>query len=373
MNKKEIFFKRHPAISLILFLMISIILIDLIAGMLFIPSDNNSYRCKNPFYHHGLKPNCQSSTTWNGTDYYSFFTNSLGFRDAYVREIPLSNDKRRILFIGDSHTEGVGVDYEKSFAGILQSRLDTSKAEILNAGVVGYSPKLYYLKVKYLIENMGLKFDELVVFIDISDIQNELVYKDFNPDLNQSDKGIWKNFSNYPSYIFYAIRTIAEERKRKEFYEKRGKSVENPKTDLYYTFFDEFKDDQLLQNEYFHTIGTWYLDKTIFDKWGREGLTLEKWYMLQLAELCTAHHIKMSVSVHPWPIQITAGDWNSIQVQFWKKFSSDNNLQFINFFSVIEKKAFQTNVIKKYYFSGDVHLNAEGHKMFADELMKYLE
>ena len=88
MSKKEIFFKRYPAISLILFLLLSIILIDLIAGMVFIPSDNNSFRCKHPFYHHGLKPNCQSSTTWNGTDYYSFYTNSLGLRDAYVREIP---------------------------------------------------------------------------------------------------------------------------------------------------------------------------------------------------------------------------------------------------------------------------------------------
>jgi hypothetical protein len=278
--------------------------------------------------------------------------------------------------MGDSHTEGVGVEYEKCFAGILQSRFDTTKVEILNAGVVGYSPKLYYLKIKYLIENTGLRFDELIVFIDISDIQNELVYKNFNPELNgklPTHNCVKNVFGNYPSYIFYAFHKISEDCKRKDFYEKRGKSVENPRTDLYYTFFDKFKDDQLLQNEYFHDIGNWYLDKTIFDKWGRDGLTLEKWYMLQLANLCAGHHIKMSVSVHPWPIQIIAGDWNSIQVQFWKKFTSDNNLQFINFFSVIEREASQTNVIKKYFFSGDVHLNPEGHKMFADELQKYLE
>ncbi|NQV76750.1 MAG: imidazole glycerol phosphate synthase subunit HisH, partial [Lutibacter sp.] len=47
----------------------------------------------------------------------------------------------------------------------------------------------YYYKTKYLIEEVGLDIDDLIVCIDISDIQNELVYQDFEP----SEKGAeWK-------------------------------------------------------------------------------------------------------------------------------------------------------------------------------------
>ncbi len=375
MQQNKPIYQRHQVLSLVLFLFVSIAILDLLAGLWFIPSGTNNFRCKHPYYHHGLKANRAATTSWNGTDYYSFYTNSLGFRDEKVRDVPLSTSKRRILLMGDSYVESVGVEYERSFPGILQSQFDTLDTEILNAAVVGYSPKLYFLKLKYLIEKTGLKFDELIVFIDISDIQNELLYKDFNPDerkINETVDGENNFINRYPSYIVYAFQKISQDRKRKEFYKKRGKDAENPRTDLYYTFFDEFRDDELLQNEYFHTIGNWYLDKALFDKWGREGLTLEKWYMLQIVNLCKKHKIKMSVSVHPWPVQIKTGDWNSIQVQFWKKFATDNGLQFINFFSVLEKEATHTNVIKKYYFNGDVHLNEEGHKLFARELFGLL-
>jgi len=59
--------------------------------------------------------------------------------------------------------------------------VDTARYEILNAAAVSYSPRIYYLKTKYLIEEKGLVFDELYVFIDISDIQNEIVYQNFYP------------------------------------------------------------------------------------------------------------------------------------------------------------------------------------------------
>jgi hypothetical protein len=43
------------------------------------------------------------------------FTDSLGFKDASRRAVP---DRRRILFIGDSFTEGVGLPYEQTFVGL---------------------------------------------------------------------------------------------------------------------------------------------------------------------------------------------------------------------------------------------------------------
>jgi len=375
-KKRKYIFERKPALTLIIIGLIGLFLIDLISALIFISKKEETFRINHSYFHHGLKPNIETTTTWNAKDYYTFVTNSKGFRDKKVRKVELNNKKHRIVLIGDSHTEGVGVEYENSFAGILNSNVDTTKIEILNAGVVGYSPKLYYLKIKYLIEEIGLNFDELFVFVDISDIQNELVYANFNPE-KKSVKGIYsiklKSFLGTYSFIYHCISSSIEGKRRKEFYKKRNKISENPRTDLYYSFFDEFSDNELIQNEDFHSIGTWYLDKKIFDKWGRKGLILAKWHMVALADLCKYHGIKMTISIHPWPIQIVAQDWNSIQVQFWEKFASDYDVNFINFFPILQKKSETINTIKEYYFSGDVHFNAKGHILIANELIKVID
>jgi hypothetical protein len=98
------------------------------------------------------------------------FTNSLGFKDARVREVPLRSDRKRVLFMGDSFTEALGVAYEESFVGRFAAAFP--QLEVLNGGVSGYAPSVYYAKTKYLIE-MGLQTDEVIVYIDISDIQEE--------------------------------------------------------------------------------------------------------------------------------------------------------------------------------------------------------
>jgi len=368
-------FHKNPTITIIVLLLILIVLLDLFVGWIIIPSNTNSFRTKHHYYHHGLKPIVTANTTWNGTDYYNIFTNSLGFRDADKRNIPLTTSNRRILMMGDSQVEGVGLDFEDTFIGILQSDLDSNKVEIYNAGVVGYSQKLYYLKTKYLIEDVGFQFTDLIVFIDISDIQNELVFENFNPgDDNESIKTNNKfiDFLKDHSFVYYFIRLKSEEKKKKQFYELRNKQEENPRTDLYYTFFDRFGNTELLQNEDFHSIGSWFLDKEIFDKWGRQGLTLGKWHMIKLAELCRQHNIRLIISVHPWPLQIVANDWNSIQVQFWKKFTEDHHTGFINFFAILAEQSKNVNVVKEYYFNGDVHFNKKGNLLIANILKQYL-
>ena len=75
--------------------------------------------------------------------------------------------------MGDSFTEGGLLDYTDTFVGRIDSDLGEKKIEVLNAGVSSYSPIIYWRKIKYLIEDMKLKFDEVVVFIDISDPYDE--------------------------------------------------------------------------------------------------------------------------------------------------------------------------------------------------------
>jgi len=63
------------------------------------------FRVKHPVYHHGFVPNVSVMDRW-GDSWYPIKTNSLGFKDAVNREVSLKSDAYRLLFIGDSFTEG---------------------------------------------------------------------------------------------------------------------------------------------------------------------------------------------------------------------------------------------------------------------------
>jgi hypothetical protein len=183
-SKKKLFLFWGVFIALFL-------IIDLTMGYLDLKPMKKLYikiRTQHHYYHHDLKP-CKSSYFEEVSSGYGYplTTNSLGFRDSSMRQVPLKADKKRILFIGDSFTEGAFIPYELTFAGqIARYRPDL---DILNAGVSSYSPLIYYRKVDYLLNKTGLKFDELFVFIDVSDIRDEYWYNDverFTPSLEAS-------------------------------------------------------------------------------------------------------------------------------------------------------------------------------------------
>jgi len=122
------------------------------------------YRVKDAVYHHGLTPNVSVMGRW-GDSYYPFYVNSLGFRDGAVRNIPLKGQGPRLLFIGDSFTEGQGIAFEKTFVGRVATELKKDGVEVLNAAVSSYAPTVYYAKLRNLIETKGLEVSHVAVFI----------------------------------------------------------------------------------------------------------------------------------------------------------------------------------------------------------------
>ena len=130
------------------------------------------YRVPHQVYHHDLLPNVAVIGKW-GKFRYQVYTNSLGFKDKTVREVPLKSDRYRLLFIGDSFTEGQGLAYEKTFVGRVDKALVSRGVATLNAAVSSYAPAVYFAKVKHLVETVGLKIDHLVVAVDMSDIFDE--------------------------------------------------------------------------------------------------------------------------------------------------------------------------------------------------------
>ena len=77
-----------------------------------------------------------------------------------------------IVFIGDSFTEGLGYNYEETFVGIIAKNLKDKK--IANLAMSSYSPSIYFTKIKNLVSS-GYKFKEVIVFIDVSDLADDIL------------------------------------------------------------------------------------------------------------------------------------------------------------------------------------------------------
>jgi hypothetical protein len=123
--------------------------------------------------------------------------NILEFKSRDHDETTITTDNYRILFMGDSFTEGVGVEYDQTFFGEIANEYADFNIDALKAGVVGYSPNAYYRKTKHLLTDIGLKVNELIVFIEISDILDEVnTYSNVN-EIDQDVKPLDTSSQNY--------------------------------------------------------------------------------------------------------------------------------------------------------------------------------
>ena len=119
------------------------------------PGDDTRADPAAEIFHHELAPNVDTFGAW-GWRRYPVHTNGLGFKAAATGEVALRSDHERILFIGDSFTEGIGVAYPDTFVGQVGASLAAEGVEVLNAGVVSYAPSIYWRKTRYLLDDVGL-------------------------------------------------------------------------------------------------------------------------------------------------------------------------------------------------------------------------
>ena len=102
--------------------------------------DYKNYSFNNIDYHdYRLSKKCVATEKQRTVKPYKVFTDDNGYRySKKVREHKLEN----IVFLGDSFTYGYGVDYEYSFTGIIENKLENY--EIYNLAVPGYGVQKYY-------------------------------------------------------------------------------------------------------------------------------------------------------------------------------------------------------------------------------------
>lgn len=329
-------------------------------------------RVENAWFHHGLAANFDGSELW-GSVRYRLVTNSLGFKDGAVRDVPLTPATRRVLLIGDSFTEAIGMNFENSFVGLLyqagQERPE--KIEFLNAAAVSYSPTVYYRKTKYLLEQ-GLRFDEMVVFVDISDVYDEATaYFCFDDD---------------PRYRAYCPQAEGAPAPRAASVLTRAfRQVLKTNFRITDVVQSKFKDklDQLRGKDLAYwiprrsasgwTILRYDLRDLFYPLDLDTAIARSVQNMQALADLLAARRIPLTIVVYPWPTQLMNDDRDSRQVSIWREFCVKNCKAFIDLFPVFfaEKDA-DKEWYARLFLSGDVHLSGEGNRLVFRELKKRL-
>jgi hypothetical protein len=327
-------------------------------------------------FHHHLLPN--KSTTQGGGIYPSIkiYTNSLGFKDFANREIDLKN-KNRIVFIGDSFTEGVLLEFKFTVPGLAYNYFANKGIEVLNAGVSSYSPSIFYNKIKFFIEQ-GLEFSHLVVFIDISDIYDEAVNyvteeetlyvkSASKEEIGLKEKIVLKDEIKkflYDNFIIsYKLIKFIDDRFIDPIY---GGDFISPSTTNANKFIEHIVSKKYKNDK-------WTIDEDIRKEYNL-GIKKSIQYMTLLKDLLDKNNIKLTIVVYPWFTQIYHQDLNSIQVKIWKEFSEKNNNQFINLFpAFINEENKNLNIYEKIlldFIHHDVHWNQNGSKKIFENFIK---
>lgn len=326
-------------------------------------------RIANPVYDHGFAAGFDGHDVW-GELRHRLVTNSLGFKDTSARTIPMKSASRRVLLIGDSFAEGIGMSYEDSFAGLLQraGQQRNEKIEFLNAGVASYSPVIYYKKIKYLLE-LGLQFDEVVVFSDPSDVTDEAnsyFCIDDDPKYRAhctSAEGSMRSAETAPKKSdFFIDRFVVTNRVRiavkksiQSFLGNRRASINTDHARIGWTIpgLDVARD--------YKPIGV------------DGGIARSLQNMRALSDLLAAKNIPLTIVVYPWAQQLAQGDRNSKQVSLWRDFCEGRCKAFINLYPVLfAASEADKNWYERFYILGDDHFSAEGNQLVFRELARHL-
>jgi len=320
-----------------------------------------------------LMQNCSCIRLW-GKSSYPMFTNNLGFRDTLVRDVPRSDAAPRVLILGDSHAEGMTA-WDETFVGRIAANFP--QYDFLNGSMGAYSPS-NYLNTARLVFAKGIEIDEVIVFLDISDAQDEAaLYRDKDasgavttPGGKVVSQGRYSRLRQQINQHFLISDDIVE------FFERNL-------VRLGYYHLDRGEG-----NEFDQERGAWTYRKVSdtqpfeigYAPLGLEGgIAKEQAKMTLLWQELAKRNIPISVVVYPWPAQIAHDTADSRQVRIWRQWCEGKCKRFISLFPAFFAVKQQCPRLDpgcwylRYFIFGDIHYNSAGNMLVAELVGRSLE
>ncbi len=367
---------------------------DILTAVFFFPPVPPSIRRAHLIYHHGFAERATETDSWFGRNV-DIATNSLELRDVNERTVPLRSTKHRVLFLGDSMVEGQGVSASEVFPEVFAHIAEENgiPLESLNGGVASHSATLYYYHLLYLLELKGVKIDEVFIFFDISDPQDDIFYRHFVP--GDHCFLISRRIESYLSRYSAVFRTFFSHSARNGLaaalkpvclvmdqawpdpLRRYVPTSENKKfgelmasVDARFSMVRGLNpwEAEVWPKGFMEERFRWVYDEEMKQRWASQGLQLSRFYLERVAEYLRSKRIPLTIVVYPNPYHLRGGKPASY-VSYWSEFARDEQVGFISMFDI---KPFDDKdvekTIKTLFIEGDVHWNEAGHQKVASEL-----
>jgi len=284
--------------------------------------------------------------------------------------INIDLNQKYIGFMGDSFVYGSGIDYDEHFINKIKNY--DLNLNLLNLGYVGYSPSIYYKRLKYFIEEKKIKFKKIFLFVDTSDIQDEGVFYRENKkghivrkwlsDEDNSKKLFKYKIKNYLQqnsfiYKFHQVLFLSSET------DKSAECIKNKNQILNFTDY--------LDLERFSYGMSSDIQKKI---WVKEGLDKVTNYLEKIKNLSIENNFELIMVYYPSPLEILK-NFNfdkSMHYKLLYNWSNLNKVSFINTAYQFYKNNEGIDNYKENFILCDVHWNSNGYDIIASNIIKFL-
>ena len=355
--KKNIFYFFSIFLFLFIFLIIDLSLSNTILNY------KNCFKYEQ--YYYELKKNCKESYRFKKTfPIVETITDELGLRVG--NKSPLkTKDNENIFIFGDSFTYGVGLEYEKTFVGLIEKKIKNQN--IFNFGVGSYSPSVYLYNLKKKLKE-GVVPDKIILFLDLTDVLDEASRWDYNDELNivklktnevykrslEKEKFLKRNFkvsTNLFSYLNFHLRTFRDKVKIKI------KDERKIKTSIQGSF--TYTEPELLDKRF------WKSDTLSL------GIAKLENRLNKISNISKKVNSDFYIVIYPWAETLEFGQEKFNWSEFTKKMCIKIDCKVIDAIPEFQLyKDQNTNWSNELYFLNDEHFNKKGAFLLSEKVIK---
>jgi|TARA_B110000971_G_scaffold86811_1_gene89188 hypothetical protein len=324
-----------------------------------------NYLLKEDSYHdYYLQKNCIATERQRTVLPYKVFTDQDGYRFSGKKR---SLKENNLVFLGDSHTYAMGVNFEDSFSGIVEE--DIKNYGVYNLGVPGYGIQKHYYNLNEFFKKKNAS--KIILTLDMTDIYDaanrwRFIANTKSPVLKSkhTNKKIsdWKamqnsNFKGSKIIVFQVRNSLRYIKLKIRSINKKYKNVVLKTEIANYTYVDLDKRSPLN-----------YLSKDDF----KRGVSIINLYLKKIANLAENNQAELYIMIFPWPETLIYGQekfsWEKFNSNLCKKNKCSNVINLFDDFKKIKSE--NKNWKNLIYIDEDIHFNKFGNNLVANKIIR---